>query len=205
MGMSLLKKIIIVGTTLFSTTRIFANPVVDHITASNVTIHSSPNQVIVNQTSEKTIINWKSFNIGPNESTHFQQPVGGGTVMCQGLVQNNSAVTVTNYNNITTLVADGVLYNNFISLPIGKTTTVVYTNPSAKIGEIGDPLYFDGFGVVGFPTTPTDITPIGANIDELVAEIETNSTLNPPYKILLNKHAHSLKYSIQQKHCTAHV
>ncbi|MBV9576104.1 MAG: hypothetical protein JO149_05735, partial [Gammaproteobacteria bacterium] len=54
-----------------------ANPVLDKVTAGQVTISSSPNTLNVNQASQKAIIDWKSFNINQQESTHFQQPQGG--------------------------------------------------------------------------------------------------------------------------------
>ncbi len=41
------------------------------------TVQQNQNSTVVNQTSQQAIINWKSFNIGGNESTHFQQPAGG--------------------------------------------------------------------------------------------------------------------------------
>ena len=56
---------------------VFANPVLQNISAGNVSIQQTTNQTIINQTSQKSILNWQSFNIGAGETTHFQQPVGG--------------------------------------------------------------------------------------------------------------------------------
>ena len=57
-----------------------ANPVLGHISSGNVSIQQSSNSTVINQASQKAIINWQSFNIGQQESTHFQQPTGGITL-----------------------------------------------------------------------------------------------------------------------------
>jgi hypothetical protein len=56
---------------------LFANPVLENVSSGNVSIQQAPNSTVVNQTSDKAIINWNSFNIGATETTHFQQPAGG--------------------------------------------------------------------------------------------------------------------------------
>ncbi len=64
---------------LFSTA-IFANPVLAPNSSQNVgnfTVQQNANTTTINQTSQKAIINWQSFNIGSHETTHFQQPTGG--------------------------------------------------------------------------------------------------------------------------------
>ncbi len=55
-----------------------ANPEIDKITAGNVNMTSpSSNTLEVNQSTARAILEWHSFNINPNEKTHFQQPPGG--------------------------------------------------------------------------------------------------------------------------------
>ncbi|MBV8803137.1 MAG: filamentous hemagglutinin N-terminal domain-containing protein, partial [Gammaproteobacteria bacterium] len=61
---------------LFSGSAI-ANPAGGVIASGNVQIIQSTDQTLVQQNSQKAIINWQSFNIGANEKTHFQQPQGG--------------------------------------------------------------------------------------------------------------------------------
>ena len=69
--------------------------------------------VIVNQTSDRAIINWTTFNIGTNEATRFNQPgsssialnrvVGGlGPSMIDGTLTANGRVFVIN--------GDGILF-----------------------------------------------------------------------------------------------
>jgi len=55
---------------------VYANPVLDHVAAGQATVEQTTNSTVVNQTSQKAIINWQSFNIGASETTHFQQPAG---------------------------------------------------------------------------------------------------------------------------------
>ena len=57
-----------------------ANPILNNIASGNVSVVQSSTTTQINQTSQQGIINWHSFNIGPNEKTHFQQPVGGITL-----------------------------------------------------------------------------------------------------------------------------
>src|SRR3990167_8070146 len=61
----------------FLTSSVYSNPVLDNVSSGNVSVQQAPNSTIINQSSPKAIINWHSFNIGQQESTHFQQPAGG--------------------------------------------------------------------------------------------------------------------------------
>lgn len=71
---------IVFALTVFLSGTLYANPVVSNIPHGIVTINQTPGNTVVNQTSQKAIINWNSFNIGANESTHFAQPNGGITL-----------------------------------------------------------------------------------------------------------------------------
>src|SRR5438046_8111315 len=51
-----------------------ANPEGGVVTQGTAEIVQSPNLTQINQTTDKAIINWHSFNIGATEKTHFQQP-----------------------------------------------------------------------------------------------------------------------------------
>ncbi|HSW69003.1 MAG TPA: filamentous hemagglutinin N-terminal domain-containing protein, partial [Gammaproteobacteria bacterium] len=54
-----------------------ANPEGGVVAAGSATISQSPGLTHIEQSSEKAIINWQSFNINAAEKTHFQQPVHG--------------------------------------------------------------------------------------------------------------------------------
>src|SRR3990167_745176 len=54
---------------------IFANPEAGEVVGGSATITSpDANTVQINQTSDKAIINWNSFNVAPQERVNFQQP-----------------------------------------------------------------------------------------------------------------------------------
>lgn len=71
------KKLAVFLVALFMTSSVFSNPVLNNVSSGNVTVQQQPNSTVINQSSQKAIINWNSFNINGNESTHFQQPAGG--------------------------------------------------------------------------------------------------------------------------------
>lgn len=59
---------------LGSSTTTRANPTGGNIIAGNASIQTKGNLTQINQSSDKTIINWQTFNINPNETTQFIQP-----------------------------------------------------------------------------------------------------------------------------------
>ena len=62
--------------TILSVGSIEANPVGGVVASGNVQITQSANQTTVQQSSQKAIINWQSFNIGANEKTHITRSTG---------------------------------------------------------------------------------------------------------------------------------
>src|SRR3990167_7813961 len=76
----LLQKIIAIAGGMLIAVAAIANPVVDNVAAGDVVIQQSGDHTEVTQTSQKGIVNWQSFNINQQESTHFQQPAGGITL-----------------------------------------------------------------------------------------------------------------------------
>ena len=71
------KGLIALAVGLFFTASANANPEFGNVAAGTVTVQQTQTTTTVTQQSQKAIINWKSFDIGANESTHFQQPQGG--------------------------------------------------------------------------------------------------------------------------------
>ncbi|MDR3491177.1 MAG: filamentous hemagglutinin N-terminal domain-containing protein, partial [Gammaproteobacteria bacterium] len=55
----------------------YANPELSNVAIGNATVTQTATTTQVNQASQQAVIDWKSFNIGANESTHFEQPAGG--------------------------------------------------------------------------------------------------------------------------------
>jgi filamentous hemagglutinin family protein len=83
-----------------------ANPVLDNIAAGQAAVTQAPGSTVINQSSSKAILNWKSFNIGASESTVFQQPAGGialnrisgsaGPSQIYGSLQANGQIILVN-------------------------------------------------------------------------------------------------------------
>jgi len=62
---------------LTATSVTLANPSLSGVTSGSATVTQAPNTTTINQTSQKAILQWNSFNIRSNEQTHFIQPAGG--------------------------------------------------------------------------------------------------------------------------------
>src|ERR1700749_1566733 len=59
---------------IISATSAYANPVGGNVSAGSATITQSGNTLQINQSSNKAVIDWSSFNIAPGEITQFNQP-----------------------------------------------------------------------------------------------------------------------------------
>ena len=55
-------------------TSALSNPVLNGVTSGGATVTQSGNTTTVNQTTDKAIIEWNSFNIAAGEKTQFVQP-----------------------------------------------------------------------------------------------------------------------------------
>src|SRR3990167_7806694 len=87
-----------------------ANPILDHLVSGDATIEQSGNTLTINQASERAIVDWKSFNIHENETTHFNQPENGitlnridprsGASKIYGHLTSNGQVLLINPNGI---------------------------------------------------------------------------------------------------------
>lgn len=99
-----------------------ANPAMNSIVSGNVSTQTMGNTLQINQTSTKAIINWQSFNINANETTHFNQPVNGIT-----LNRVNAANGISNIFGQLTATGKIILIN-----PAG-----IYFGPSAYVNVGG--------------------------------------------------------------------
>jgi filamentous hemagglutinin family protein len=88
-----------------------ANPTDGVVVAGQATIDRSlPEVVRINQSSDKAVIDWRSFNIAPNELTQFNQPgttsitlnriTGGDPSAILGAIRANGQVWLINPNGI---------------------------------------------------------------------------------------------------------
>jgi len=73
----LFKLLVLAGIVSMTIPTAMSSPVLNSIAAGQASVTQSGTLTQINQTSNQTILNWKSFNIGANEQVQFVQPVGG--------------------------------------------------------------------------------------------------------------------------------
>ena len=95
----------------FGPASVYANPTGANIIHGDVTINTdTPNTTVIQQSSDKSIINWQSFSIDENETTRFEQPssssvslnrvTGGDVSHILGQLQSNGTILLLNPNGI---------------------------------------------------------------------------------------------------------
>src|SRR5437016_374178 len=89
-----------------------ANPLGGQVVGGNANIQGQgTSNVVVNQQTDKAIINWQTFNLGPNDKTQFIQPdansvvlnrvIGGlGASAIDGILTANGKVFLVNPDGI---------------------------------------------------------------------------------------------------------
>lgn len=145
--------------TVFIATSIYANPVLDHIAAGQVSVQQTPNSTVVNQTSQKAILNWQSFNIGQSESTHFQQPAGG--IALNRINPSHGPTTV--YGRLT--ATGQIVLINSAGIYFGPTAYVNVGGLIASTGNLSDADFLNGI----YRFLPTDLTGSVINQGTLIA------------------------------------
>lgn len=71
------KVILVIGSAVVLTPVAYGNPSAGKVIYGGVDIKQSPHETIIYQKSPKAIVDWKTFNVGPNERVNIQQPPGG--------------------------------------------------------------------------------------------------------------------------------
>lgn len=89
---------------------LLANPSGATVVQGSATVGSSGNTTIINQTTDRAIINWQNFSIGANELTRFDQPspaaailnrvISGNPSSILGTLESNGQVFLINPNGI---------------------------------------------------------------------------------------------------------
>ncbi|MEJ0010452.1 MAG: filamentous hemagglutinin N-terminal domain-containing protein [Alphaproteobacteria bacterium] len=87
-----------------------ANPEGGIVSAGSATITSSGTTTTIRQQSDRAVIDWRGFDIAPNETTKFIQPSSGAMVLnrvngnsatqIDGALQSNGQVIVVNQNGV---------------------------------------------------------------------------------------------------------
>ncbi len=87
-----------------------ANPEGGVVSAGNATITSNASTVRINQHSDRAVIDWRGFDIAPNERTEFQQPGSGSIALnrvnsnaasrIDGQLSANGNIVIVNQNGV---------------------------------------------------------------------------------------------------------
>src|SRR5438270_753828 len=83
----------------FNTTVAYANPLGGVVTAGQASISESGKKLDVTQTSDKAVIDWRGFDIAPDEWTQFTQP-------------SSSSIALNRVNSTSASHIDGLLTAN---------------------------------------------------------------------------------------------
>ena len=102
---------------------------------------------MINQTSSQAIINWASFNIGAQQSTHFQQPVGGIALNHISPLQGASQI----YGHLT--ATGEIILENPAGIFFGPGSYVNVGGLIATTAHINDADFLNGY--YHFSGTPT--------------------------------------------------
>lgn len=116
-----------------------ANPQGGQVAAGSATItETSPNRVDIDQQSQKAIINWKSFSIGENETTNFNQPNASSITLNRVTGADPSSI-------LGNLTANGQVWLiNPNGIAFGKTARVDVSGLLATTLDIGDSDFMNG-------------------------------------------------------------
>lgn len=124
-----------------------ANPEGGVVTSGSATITGSGNKVDIHQSSNKAVIDWRSFDIAPDEHTQFHQP--SSSSMTLNRINSGSPTQIlgklTANGNIMILNGSGVLFGAGAQVDVNglvATTAGISNNKFMKDG----PLHFDQKG-----------------------------------------------------------
>ncbi len=125
----------------------YANPELDKVVNGNVVVNQSGSTTEVNQASQQAIIDWKSFNIGENETTHFNQPAGG--VALNRIDANQGASQI--YGHLTS--TGKVILVNGAGIHFGATAKVDVGNLVASTSGISASNFLAGKYIFDEPSS----------------------------------------------------
>ena len=88
-----------------------ALPTGGQVVAGQATISQSANTMNIDQTSQRAVVNWQSFNVGSNAQVNFNQPnaqavtlnrvTGSGASQIDGAIRANGQVIIVNSNGVS--------------------------------------------------------------------------------------------------------
>ena len=135
------------GALIFSSA-VIAAPQFNSVAAGSATVSTQGSTTTINQSSDRAIIAWDSFNLAASESANFVVPssssatlnrVSGGLSTISGSVTSNGTVYFSNPNGMVFDATSQVSTNGFVATTgtIGSFDFMNGSNPTAPIGGLG--------------------------------------------------------------------
>ncbi len=175
------RKLIVTGLLVF-TTSAWALPTGEQLMAGQASVSvPTANQMQIQQTSQKAVLNWQGFSIAPNEAVNIQQPnakaallnrvVGQDASQIQGQLSANGQVYLTNPN--------GVIFGKTAQVDVGGLIATTHNISNADFMH-GDN-HFTQNGAKGSVENHGTINTHEGGIVALISESVTNTgTINTP-------------------------
>lgn len=118
----------------------FANPQDGQVSAGSATIANSTNRVDVHQSTERAVIDWRSFNIDKGETTQFHQPSASSLTVNRINDANPSRIlgNLTANGNVVLINRSGISFGKDAVVDVGSlvATTSDMTNADAIAGHL---------------------------------------------------------------------
>lgn len=124
---------------------VHANPTGGTVAAGTATIvNTTPNLTNINQSTDKAIINWDTFNIAPNQTTNFNQPgTGSATLNRIGDANPSQILGSLNANGHLMLInPNGMMFGQNAQVNVGSLT--------ASTADMDDEAFMNATGAIGF-------------------------------------------------------
>ncbi|MGE3320404.1 MAG: YDG domain-containing protein [Candidatus Berkiella sp.] len=121
-----------------------ANPQDGVVTAGQASISEDGSKLDIHQQSQKAIIDWRSFDIAPNEHTEFHQPGSNAITLNRVNSQSPSAINgkLTANGNVIIINQNGVMFGNNAVIDVnGLVATTADTDNNSFMEN--DVLVFD--------------------------------------------------------------
>jgi filamentous hemagglutinin family protein len=135
------------GLAALTSSPVAANPQGGMASAGAATIGGQGSPVLqVNQTSDRAVIDWKSFNIAPGERTQFQQPSVTSAILNRIHDQNPSQILGSlSANGIVALVnPNGMVFGQGSQIDVGSLIATTTDIPNERFMQGRWLLFGDG-------------------------------------------------------------
>lgn len=99
----------------------FAEPKGGAVVAGQATIATAGSTTTINQASQRAVIDWRSFSVGPTETVNFQQPNASSSTLNRVLGNDPSAIfgRITANGTVLLVNPNGILFGRTAQVDVG--------------------------------------------------------------------------------------